>query len=558
MSFRDNLRTMDPLEVALLATFVVLFALAGVLWAGVSLFSVLTGEAVLSPPALLVGLARGRVHLGAGHWVTTGALFAILVGVSALLRRLRNRAGGPKRGDKAARLTGKDKDIQSLTEQAVAAKAKRLGVTNGQIGLPVGHTVSSGRSLWSSLEDVCILVAGPRTGKTTCWVIPRIFAARGAVVATSNKRDIVDDTRDRRSSCGPVWVFDPQGIADETQVFWWNPLSYVTDAVSATALADIFVDTTRDPKAQGSAFFDQAARNLVAGMLLAASRSGRPISELHGWLNNQSEDMPVRILREHGEYQMAETLAGTMNLVPETRSGVYGGAAQIMAWLVNEKAIKWVTPQGWLPHFDVDEFVRSTGTLYCLSQEGRGSASPIVTALTVAVTEAAIRHARTQPGGRLSQPMLIELDEAANVCRWRELPDLYSHFGSRGIQVDTILQSWAQGAQAWGEEGVRKLWSASNVKVYGGGVSEKQFLQDLSDMIGQHWVDSRQVSYSRQGRQSSLSQESQQRQIATVAELQALPAGRSWVLASGATPVLARTVPWWEADKAETKRGGKR
>jgi hypothetical protein len=32
--------------------------------------------------------------------------------------------------------------------------------------------------------------------------------------------------------------------------------------------------------------------------------------------------------------------------------------------------------------------------------------------------------------------MLVVLDEAANVCRWKNLPDLYSHYGSRGNTGD--------------------------------------------------------------------------------------------------------------------------
>jgi hypothetical protein len=35
----------------------------------------------------------------------------------------------------------------------------------------------------------------------------------GAVIATSNKRDIVDVTRPIRSKAGQVWVFDPQAVA---------------------------------------------------------------------------------------------------------------------------------------------------------------------------------------------------------------------------------------------------------------------------------------------------------------------------------------------------------
>jgi len=274
-----------------------------------------------------------------------------------------------------------------------------------------------------------------------------------------------------------------------------------------------------------------------------------PIAVLHTRLNDQTNDEPVMLLKRGGQSMMGQTLEGTMNLVAETRSGVYGGAAQIMSFLLNEDAMNWVTPTEGVPQFQPSEFVRTGETLYCLSQEGRGSASPVVTALTVAVTEAAVEYAKTQPGGRLGVPMLIELDEAANVCRWRELPDMYSHFGSRGICVDTVLQSWSQGATVWGEAGIKKLWSASDVKVYGGGVSEREFLTLISDLIGVHWVDSTQISTSTQGRSVSTSKASQQRPIATVADLQALPAGRAWVFASGATGVLAHLVPWWEHDK---------
>nr|WP_240675167.1 TraM recognition domain-containing protein [Cellulomonas endophytica] len=75
----------------------------------------------------------------------------------------------------------------------------------------------------------------------------------------------------------------------------------------------------------------------------------------------------------------------------------------------------------------------------------------LVGALTVAVAEAAEELATRSPGGRLRNPLLGVLDEAANVCRWRELPNLYSHYRSRGIVLMTILQSWSQGLEVWGE-----------------------------------------------------------------------------------------------------------
>jgi hypothetical protein len=62
---------------------------------------------------------------------------------------------------------------------------------------------------------------------------------------------------------------------------------------------------------------------------------------------------------------------------------------------------------------------------------------------------AAAELATTLPGGCLQVPLLGVLDVAANVCRWRGLPDLYSHYGSRGIVLMTILQSWFQGTAVW-------------------------------------------------------------------------------------------------------------
>ncbi|MGL5865250.1 MAG: TraG/TraD/VirD4 family protein, partial [Dermatophilaceae bacterium] len=66
------------------------------------------------------------------------------------------------------------------------------------------------------------------------------------------------------------------------------------------------------------------------------------------------------------------------------------------------------------------------------------------------------------------------------------LPNLYSHYGSRGIVLMTILQSWSQGVDVWGESGMKKLWSAANVAVYSGGVKEREFLDMLSALIGDY------------------------------------------------------------------------
>ncbi len=83
------------------------------------------------------------------------------------------------------------------------------------------------------------------------------------------------------------------------------------------------------------------------------------------------------------------------------------------------------------------------------------------------------------------------LDEAANVCRIDALPDLYSFFGSQGISVTTILQSYKQGVRVWGKDGMDALWSAATVAIAGAGLKDIEFCKTLSDLIGQHEVGKR-------------------------------------------------------------------
>jgi type IV secretory pathway TraG/TraD family ATPase VirD4 len=415
-------------------------------------------------------------------------------------------------------------------------------------------------------EMVCISVDAPDhlyvaeecivTHNTTSRAVPAILDAPGSVLVTSNKRDVVDATRDIRATVGPVWVFDPQAIALEEATWWWNPLSYVTDEVRAAKLAEHFAAGSRDPGAKTDAYFDPAGQDLLAGLLLAAALDNRPITDVYTWLTRPTDETAVDVLREHGFTLTADQVAGVISAPEKQRGGIYGTAMQMASCLTNRQVAAWVTPRGVAdsrPQFNPDDFVRSgNSTLYSLSKEGRGTAGPLVTALTVAVVEAAEELAATSAGGRLATPLLGVLDEAANVCRWRELPNLYSHYGSRGIVLMTILQSWSQGVEVWGESGMKKLWSAANVKVYGGGVSEAAFLDDLSRMVGDY---DRLSSSTSTGRgQRTVSQQLHRERILDVAALAAMPKGRAVVLSSGSRPALIRTVPWMVGKHADAVR----
>lgn len=543
--------------------------LAGLAWVSTRLASLLSGQARAlpgNPMTLLIGLVAGEIDWRTHDSIAAGLVVGVVVVLGLTIRQLRQRRGRRPDVDRAASRLARRRDVAHLAERGARATAERLGAADAGPGVPIGITVSDGAWLYSSWEDVSVDIWGPRTGKTTARAIPALLAAPGAAIVTSNKRDIVDATRGPRGDRGPVWVFDPQQLIGEPATWWWNPLDYVSDEVKARILADLFAAGSRETDARTDAFFDSAGKELLAGLLLAAAVAGRPITQVYTWLCDPTDDEPVDLLDAGGHPMIASAVRSAVYAPEKQRAGVYSTAQQAVAFLTNRAALKWITaPDGdtrgpdtqvdertTKRRFRPDELVRSGGTLYAVSKEGRGTLGPMVAALTVAVTEAAERAASQQPGGRLAVPMVAVLDEAANVCRWPDLPDLYSHYGSRGICILTFLQSWPQGEAVWGREGMRKLWSAANIRVYGGGVAEVDFLKDLAELTGEFQRPERSRTAARGGPSTTYSVRSER--VLDVADLAAMPRGRALVIPSGAKPVLIRTQAWMDGPHADRVR----
>jgi len=179
--------------------------------------------------------------------------------------------------------------------------------------------------------------------------------------------------------------------------------------------------------------------------------------------------------------------------------------------------------------------------------ESRSAASPLIAALTDTVMRAGRRQAERN-GGRLDPPMAVILDEAANICRIADLPELYSHLGSRGMVPVTVLQFYQQGVSVWGEPGMAAMWGASTKKVIGAGIDDPRHARDLATLVGQHDVPVLSVSYGdgRASQQVSL----RRQEILDAADIRALAPGSALLLATGARPALISLRPWYTGPQA--------
>ena len=524
----------------------------GIAWAGAALAAVFTGG-----PAPAGNPMVFDIDVVTGRFPWSGPTTAFAVAVSVLAIALIVAAGF---------LFGRRKTRDHVDRRAVhLTRAREIARytthppkhLHPAPGLPIGRVLPRARLLLrATWEDQIFHIAGTRTGKTTSTAIPAVLAAPGAVVVTSNKRDIVDATRGPRESPGrgPIWLFDPQRLAGGQPTWWWDPLSAVADVRTARKLATIWATVGRDFDARTDPYFHPAGQELLAMMLLAAARGGRPVSDVYDWLTNANDDTPRELLVAHGDVLWERGLEMQQALPEKQRAGVYGTAQSFVSFLADPEVLAWVTdPHGSRPGFDPQAFTGSGGTLYSISKEGEGSCAPLTTALTAAVLDAAEQRAAGCSAGRLPVPLVAVLDEAANVCRWRELPNLVSHYGSRGIVLVILLQSWSQGIQAWGLHGLRAMFGAVNLRIYGGGVADTDFLRMVSDLCGEYDrpMRSRSSSY-RMGVSTSLA--THREHVFDVATLGALPPGRAVVMMSGSRPVLVASLPWMSGPWADAIR----
>ena len=395
--------------------------------------------------------------------------------------------------------------------------------------------------LFTSWEDTVLAFMGPRSGKTTSLGIPYVLSAPGPVVATSVRADLWAATFELRAAAGSsIWVFDPQLITAAGQRWWWNPLAGMTTVEAAHRLASHFVLTVDDSTRRD--IWGPAAQELLTSLLLAAAASRRTLRDVSRWLDDPGSPTPAELLDAAGYRALGSSLRGAQHGAPETRDGIYQTARTAAKCLHDEEIMGWVTPpqDSSLPVFDPARFPATSDVLYLIT-ESRSAAAPLIAGLTDAAMRAERRHAE-RSGGRLDPPMVLVLDEAANICRIADLPDLYSHLGGRGMIPVTILQSYEQGVTVWGEPGMAALWGSATKKLIGACVDSPRLARDVSTLVGHHDVPIRSISVGdgRASEQVSL----QQRLILEAADIRAIERGNALLLATGIRPALISLRPW--------------
>ena len=299
------------------------------------------------------------------------------------------------------------------------------------------------RSLVAAEPLQSVLVVGPsQSGKTTSLAIPALLDWAGPVLATSVKTDLVRDTIDARGQRGDVAVFDPTGVTGLGSI-GWSPLSEASTWAGARRVADSLCSVgRRDEGISDSSYWYAAAERLLAPLLLAGSLVSGSMAEVVRWLDDEAVNEPLLALELANEHDAARVARSCIGLEERQRSSVYATAQTVVAGYADpevaasERASARVGAS-WLVE-------RPGRTLYCCAPaRDQARLSPIFVALVSGVIDAAFERS-SRLGRPLDKPLLVVLDEAANIAPLGRLDQLLATAAGHGVSFVTVWQDLAQ------------------------------------------------------------------------------------------------------------------
>ena len=399
------------------------------------------------------------------------------------------------------------------------------------------HSVFLGRAHWRHglrvpLEEHVLVMAPPRTYKTA-FLADVILRYPGPVIATTTKADVFALTAAVRAWRGPVQVFNPQFIGDVLSTFRWSPVAGCQDPATAIRRADAFAFAVAKDGVEDSSFWSAKASDYLRGYFCAADLAGLDMRAVAAWVSGADPDVPERILAAAGARQWARTLAELRSEAHRTAATVRMVMSRALAFMADPALAASVLP-GPGEGFDIPAFLEERGTLYMIAEALGEDApvAPLFAAMASEVHYTAELTGQASPSGRLDPPLLMGLDEVAQICPV-PLPVWLSDSGGKGIQVIAVAHGEAQLAERWGEFGRQTVWDTSSVKVFLPGITDTTTLQAASTLCGQ-------AQWKIRGQDHR-----EHFDIATPDMIRQLPPGFALVIRGGCAAVIARLPRAW-------------
>lgn len=402
-----------------------------------------------------------------------------------------------------------------------------------------------GRLVSAEPRQSAIVIGPTQTGKTTGFAIPAILEWQGPVVATSVKTDLLRETLAARSSRRGVntWVYDPTGATGLPSA-GWTPLMECLSWHGAQRMADWLVRSARPDTAStdAAAFWYGATTKLLAPILLGAACSGGTMAEVVRWVDGQ-EDEPVRFaLEANGEEEAVAAFEAISMWDERTRGSVYATAQTVLIAYTDpgvvssamsaELRAKHLLDGGW-----------HTAYLCAPAHEQRRLQPLFATLVHEIVTH--VYERATQTSEPLDPPLLLVLDECANIAPLRDLATIASTGAGQGIQLVSVFQDMAQIGAVYGRDRAPTIISNHRAKVILSGIADPTTLEYVARLLGDEEVQHLSATSGGEG-QRTTTESVTYRNLAPANVLREMRPGQGVLIYGHLSPARIALRPWFE------------
>ena len=479
---------------------------------------------VTDPAAAWPAPDHARLPEAAGMYaalVVTVTVLTILVWAALRVR------GGMRRPREVGARFAAPRDLAALTVRGPVAGRIILGRLAGR--------------LVATEPRVSLLVCGPtQSGKTSGLVIPAVLEWDGVVIASSVKRDLIDDTINHRRTQGRVRIYDPTaatGMAGAT----WSPLHASRTWTGAQATAKTLTES-RGGRAEipNESFWSTTAAGLLAPFLLAAALDDRTVADLMRWLNRKAHDEATAVLAEHGEDGALDVAWAHEHADTRTRDGLYTTALTALHIFQDPR----VQTSALSCDITADRILDGeANTLYLCGplHEQHRVRAVFETVLAQLIEAVADRHTR---GETLARPVLMVLDEAANIAAPAALDQVVSTAASMGLQLVTVWQDLAQLHARYGADRAQTIFSNSRARLILPGIADTTTLNEITRISGDTPVPQSHTTRDPSGA-TSIGEGTTYRPLVPPDYLRQLPRGHGLLIYDNLPPVVLRLRPWW-------------
>ena len=445
------------------------------------------------------------------------------------------QAGSPLGEDRALGRHALQRGWVRQRTWARAGDLRRLWVPSAVGGRPYLGVIGSRphRLLAAEIEVQPMVIAPPRAGKSSGFVVPWLFDHDGPALVLSTKRDIYEATHAHRRRIGRVWVYDPFGDPASAAFTPLIPAHTWSGAIRAgEALASA---AHPDQANAANEFWDKEAASMLAPLLHACALAGSDMRELVRWLDARDFAEATARLKSAGASAAADQLEGVGRRDERNRETTVMSALNLLRAYrhpqLNVAGAPRITP---------GEFLDGrANTIYVVAAgHDQEILRPVILALLAATYETAVERARRD--GPLEPRLYLLMDEAANIAPMRNLASWLSQCGDHGILIATIWQSVAQIDQRYGRAARDAICAASTAQIFIPPLAEPTSAGYLSELLGEEPV----ANASGGGSRETLAVSHQK--AGPAPWLRQIGRGRAILVYRDLPPAIVRVPGWFE------------